>query len=84
MVSVWRYASGDIVQSGDHVRYRGEHGRVEFVAAEQSGDAATDWYIEEYGGGVMMNVESLGAVFLPGGEIDGGLELIDRMAANEQ
>ena len=83
MVSTWRYTSGDIVQRGDYVRYRGEQGRVEFVAAEQSGDAATDWYIEEYGGGVMMNVEGYGSVFLPGNEIDEELELIDHSTPNE-
>lgn len=84
MVSAWRYTSGDIVQPGDYVSYRGEKGRIEFVAAEQSGDAATDWYIEEYGGGVMMNVEGYGLVFLPGNEIDEELELIDRAAPDKQ
>lgn len=83
MVNAWRYSSGDVVHPGDNVRYRGEQGRVEFVATEQSGDAATDWYIEEYGGGVMMNVVGYGSVFVPGNQIDEELELLDRPTPNE-
>lgn len=84
MVSAWHYMSGEIVRAGDRVRYRGDNGEVEFVANERRGDAAADWYVEEYGGGVMMNLENSGALFLPGLEIDEELELVSRVATDSE
>jgi hypothetical protein len=54
------YASGDEIRQGDRITLHGEPGEIEFVA-----DAATDpsdYFVREYGGGVM--VTAFGAVFL--------------------
>lgn len=83
-MSGWRYTSGKIVRAGDQVRYRGDNGKVEFVANERRGDAAADWYVEQYGGGVMMNLENSGSLFVPGLEIDEELELVSRAATDSK
>jgi hypothetical protein len=46
------YQSGEQIKQGDRVRLHGEPGEVEFVA--DSVDAPNDWYVKEYGGGVMI------------------------------
>ena len=43
----------------------GRRGEVEFVVEELTGDAEMDWYIEEFGGGVMVKEpEMFGHCFL--------------------
>ena len=67
------------MKSGDRVTYHGEPGEVEFVVAGPTGDAALDWYFEQFpGGGFMVSAESFGKVFLPGSEIDEDLEFVSR------
>jgi hypothetical protein len=82
MVSRWRYVSGETVNAGDHLRYHNEPGRVDFVVSERTGDSASDWYVDEYGGGLMMTVENYGSVFLPGTEIGEDLEFVARGKAD--
>ena len=74
----FKYPSGEAVMPGDQVRYHGDSGTVEFVAAETSGDPALDWYITEFGGGVMLNVSTMGNVFLSDGDIDEHLAFVGR------
>ncbi len=78
MVRMFRYVAGGEVQPGDQVRYHGQPGKVEFVASERIGDPATDWYIDEYAGGVMISAEQFGAVFLALNDIDEHLEFVAR------
>jgi hypothetical protein len=78
MVAVHHYPSGDAIRSGDRVRFRGSEGIVEFVVLERVGDAARDWYLDEFGGGVMISAEGLGAVFLGPDDLDQDLEFISR------
>ena len=47
------YQSGEEIRKGDRVLFHGEPGEIEFVAGPLA-DPATDWYVEEYGGGVMV------------------------------
>jgi hypothetical protein len=63
----FKYLSGEEVRTGDSVAYHGEPGRVEFVADKIAGDPATDWYVEEFGGGFMIVAEEFGAVFITQG-----------------
>ncbi|HEX8409363.1 MAG TPA: hypothetical protein VF883_10885 [Thermoanaerobaculia bacterium] len=72
------------MRAGDQVRYGGDNGKVEFVANERRGDVTADWYVEEYGGGVMMNLENSGSLFLPGPQIDEELELVSRAAPDSK
>lgn len=81
-MNTWRYASGDVVQPGDYIRYRGQDGRIEFVASGESGEATTDWYVTEFGGGVMVSIANFGSIFLPGTEIDAEVELLERAVTN--
>lgn len=79
MVKTFAYRSGEDVREGDHVRYHGESGSVEFVASEKVGDPSRDWLVEEFpGGGLMINAKSFGPVFLSADDIDEYLELIGR------
>jgi hypothetical protein len=48
------YLSGQEIKKGDRVLFHGEPGEIEFVADALIGDPATDWYVKEFGGGVMV------------------------------
>jgi len=69
--------SGEDVLTGDHVRFHGEEGTVEFVVQERVGDASLDWYLEQYPeGGLMIIANGFGRVFLTPASIDERLELV--------
>lgn len=46
------YMCGERVEKGDRVLHHGEQGIVEFVADPEVDP--DDWYVKEYGGGVMV------------------------------
>jgi len=46
------YRSGEQIRPGDRVRLHGETGEIEFVADPV--DDPNDWYVEKFGGGVMV------------------------------
>jgi hypothetical protein len=48
------YHSGQEIKKGDRVLYHDEPGEIEFVADPLVPDNETSWYLEEYGGGVMI------------------------------
>ena len=58
-----KYVSGEEILKGDHVRLDGSTGVVEFVADPENPTAETEWYIQEYGGGVMILDALIGSVF---------------------
>jgi hypothetical protein len=49
------YSSGEEIQSGDRILYRGEPGPVEFVSGR--GDSQTGWYVERFGGGFVSKAD---------------------------
>jgi hypothetical protein len=75
----FRYQSGEEIKARDQITYHGESGEVEFVVVEKTGEAAMDWYLNQYpGGGIMLNVNNLGNVFLSEIEKDEDLKFISR------
>jgi len=73
------YKSGEEIKKGDRVLFHGEPGQIEFVVEELSGDPAMDWYVNEFGGGVMVREpQAFGLCFLsePDGAED--LEFVSR------
>jgi hypothetical protein len=61
-----KYQSGEEIQKGDHVLYDGESGEIELVADPLVRDQETDWFVQEYGGGVMVvEPKVFGRVFVP-------------------
>jgi hypothetical protein len=65
---ILKYPSGEDVRKNDIVRFHGERARVGFVVVNGS-DPETEWYMQEYGGGVMV-LGGVGAtVFLPADHI---------------
>jgi hypothetical protein len=46
------YQSGEEIKQGDKILLHGEPGEIEFVA--DKADDPNDWYVTEYGGGVMI------------------------------
>ena len=66
---------------GDRILYHGDPGEIEFVVIERSGDAAMDWYIDEFGGGIMIKEpKHFGSVFIHAESIpdDEDLEFVSR------
>ncbi len=66
---VLKYQTGEEILKGDRVLYHGKPGHVEFVAAK-SGDPETDWYVDEYGGGIMVVDGVAGHTFIPTDRIE--------------
>ena len=52
---ILKYRSGEEIKKGDHVLYHGNPAEIELVASNINGDPQTDWYINEFGGGVMIS-----------------------------
>jgi hypothetical protein len=62
---VFKYQSGEEINKGDRVLFHGESAEVEFVVDENTEDAALDWYMQEFGGGVMIREpKNFGATFI--------------------
>jgi hypothetical protein len=81
-----KYRSGVEVSRGDQVLFHGEAAVVEFVVVDSS-DAATEWFFQEYGGGVMIvDPKVSGHTFIPAGHLDEyeDLEFVARAAERRQ
>jgi hypothetical protein len=60
-----KYQSGEEIKQGDLVLFHGEPTEIEFVVDKLTGVAARDWYIHEFGGGVMIHgPKDAGPVFI--------------------
>ena len=77
---IFRYQSGEEIKKGDRVLFHREPGYIEIVATEP-GDPETDWFVQEYGGGVMVVEKVAGRTFIPADQIEGeeDLEFVSRM-----
>ena len=61
-----KYQSGEEIKKGDRVLFHSEPREVEFVVDGLTGDAALDWYMQEFGGGVMIREpKHFGNTFIP-------------------
>jgi hypothetical protein len=49
-----RYQSDEEIKKGNRVLFHGEPGAIEFVADPLVKDPETEWYVQEYGEGVMV------------------------------
>ena len=60
-----RYRSGEEIKRGDRVRFHGNLAQIELVARDPN-DPEQNWYVNEYGGGVMVLDPALsGRTFIP-------------------
>jgi len=65
-----KYRTGEEIKPGDHVRYGGNLATIELVATPP-GDQETDWYVREYGSGVMIVEPTVfGHLFISADQID--------------
>jgi hypothetical protein len=69
-----KYLTGEIILSGDRIKYDGEMGEVDFTITRESNDWDTYW--NQLGEGVMIKVPSFGSVYVPFSDED--LEFISR------
>ena len=77
----FRYQSGAEVKKGDRVLYHGEPGEIEFVADPLIDDPETEWYVKEFGGGVMVIAPKVfGRVFISRIEQDEDLDFVSRLS----
>ncbi len=74
------YRTGEAIEDGDRVLYHGEPGEVLFVARAASGDPEQEWFLDEYGGGVMLLAQGFGRVFIESPHGD-DLEFVSRKQA---
>jgi hypothetical protein len=68
-LTILKYQSGEEIKKGDRVLFHREPGQIEMVAVEL-GDPETDWFMQEYGGGVMILERVSGRTFIPADQID--------------
>jgi hypothetical protein len=73
------YKSGQEIKKGDRVLYHDEPGEIELVADPRVSDAEVAWYINEYGGGVLViEPKIFGRVFISDVENDEDLIFVSR------
>jgi hypothetical protein len=70
------YHSGEEIRLGDHIRYHGDSGYVQFLATV--GDSPNGWYVETYGPGCMIVADGFGAVYVTDSHTDEDLEFVAR------
>ncbi|MGA9963699.1 MAG: hypothetical protein WBQ10_00705 [Terriglobales bacterium] len=76
-----KYQSGEEIKKGDHVLFHGEPGAIEFVADPLVKDKETEWYVQEYGKGVMVvEPKVFGRAFLSRTENAEDLIFVSRVA----
>lgn len=78
-----RYISGEEIRSRDRVRFHGHPADIEFVASDLS-DPEHVWFVQQYGGGVMVNDPSIsGPIFIPVDQLKSyeDLEFLGRTAS---
>jgi hypothetical protein len=77
-----KYLSGEEIIKGDRVLFHCGPGQVELIA-DALGNSETDWYVKEYGGGVMIIDAVAGRTFIPADQIDEyeDLEFVARLDA---
>jgi hypothetical protein len=74
-----KYQTGEEILKGDNVLLSGEHGVIQIVADPSFEEPETLWYVQEFGGGVMISqLGRLGSVFVDDPESDGDLEFVSR------
>jgi hypothetical protein len=73
------YSTGEPVLKGDHIRYHGEVGEVEFLA--EGGDPETSDLVAQFGVGYMITAVGFGSVFVDHPSDDVDLEFVSRAAA---
>jgi len=76
-----KYQSGEQIVKGDRVFFHGEPGQIELVADPLVNDPETEWYVKEYGGGVMVvEPKVFGRAFLSNTEGAEDLIFVSRSA----
>jgi hypothetical protein len=76
-----KYQSGEQIVKGDRVLFHGEPGQIELVADPLVTDPETEWYVKEYGGGVMVVEPKVsGRAFLSNTESAEDLIFVSRSA----
>jgi hypothetical protein len=79
---ILKYLTGEEIRKGDRVRFHGESGHIEFTAADSdSTDPELAWYVQEYGGGVMIVDRVAGRTFVPAAKLPDceDLEFVSRV-----
>jgi hypothetical protein len=79
---VLRYHSGEEIRQGDRVLYHREPAQIEFVAIDPD-NSELEWFVQEYGGGMMVLEGVSGRTFIPRDQIGDSddLEFVARGAA---
>jgi hypothetical protein len=74
-----KYQSGEEIKKDDRVLFHGVLGEIELAASDPN-DPEASWFIEEYGGGVMIKEPVSGRTFIPTDQLDRSedLEFVSR------
>ena len=73
------YVTGEEIKKGDRVLLHGEPGEIELVVDPMVPDPETDWYVQQYGRGVMiLEPKYFGRAFLPKPQTAEDLEFVAR------
>ena len=67
---ILKYRSGEAIRKGDGVLFHGNPALIELVASDPN-DPEEGWYVQEYGGGIMiLDPMFSGRTFIPADQID--------------
>jgi hypothetical protein len=80
---IFKYLTGEEIQKGDRINLHGEPGHIEFIANDPA-DQELAWFVQEYGGGVMIFDRTGGNTFITADQLPDceDLEFVGRAAAN--
>lgn len=73
-----KYNLGEEILKGDRILLSREPGVIEFVADPSAHNPDVQWYVDEFGGGLMIAHERLGSVFIEEPQSEEDLEFISR------
>jgi hypothetical protein len=81
----FKYQSGETIMKGDRIMFHGEPGEIEFVVDSLTGEPAQDWFMNEYGGGVMViEPKCFGNVFLDETENEEDMVFVSRKSTSDE
>ena len=81
---VLKYRTGEEIKKGDRVLFHRNPAEIELVACDDT-DAETDWYMKEFGGGVLIREPKVfGRAFIPADQLDEDedLEFVSRRVSH--
>ena len=75
------YLSGEEIKKADRVTLHGAPGEVEFIADPDINP--DDWFVTEFGGGIMVLPSEMGSIFIDKPQENDELDFVSRLVGSQ-